>query len=300
MDKPLRFGLTSPVVTLVPRSHGPWEVAAGAEDLRQVAETADRLGYHHLSCSEHVGIPVDVAGVRGGRYYDPATTLAFFAACTSRIRLLTHVLVLPYHHPLEVAKRYGTLDVLSGGRVILGVGVGSLREEFDLLGAEFADRGPRFEDSLRALRAALGQRQPHYEGTHYRFRDFVIDPVALQPSVPLWLGGRSPRSLRRALRLADGWDPFGYGADALEDLLRRARQWPEWGARSQPFDIALSPEAPFDLRAPADIGAVVDAVARYRAIGATVVNLRFRSSTLAAFLEQLELFAERVAPRFSA
>lgn len=300
MDNPLRFGLTTPIVTLVPRSHAPWEAAAGAEDLRRVAEAADRLGYHHLSCSEHVGIPIDVAAVRGGRYFDPATTLAFFGACTSRIRLLTHVLVLPYHHPLEVAKRYGTLDVLSGGRVILGVGVGSLKEEFELLGAEFADRGPRFEDALRALRAALGQRQPHYEGTHYHFRDFVIDPAALQPRVPIWLGGRSPRSLRRALRLADGWDPFGLDADAVEDLLRRAREWPQWRERSQPFELALSPEAPLDLRADAGVGAAVDAVARYAAIGATVVNLRFRSSTRAEFLEQLVIFAERVAPKFSA
>lgn len=298
MDQPLRFGLTSPIVTLVPRSHGPWEVAAGAGELRQVAEAADRLGYHHLSCSEHVGIPVDVAAARGGRYYDPATTLGFLAACTSRIRLLTHVLVLPYHHPLEVAKRYGTLDALSGGRVILGLGVGSLREEFELLGADFAQRGPRFEDALHALRAALGQRQPHYEGSHYRFRDFVVDPAAVQTHVPIWLGGRSPRSLRRALRLADGWDPFGLGADALAELLHRAHDWPEWRDRSQSFTIALSPEAPLDLRS--DVGAVVDAVARYAAIGATILNLRFRSATLAEFLEQLELFAARVAPRFSA
>ena len=111
MDNPLRFGLTSPVVTLVPRSYGAWEVAAGAGELRQVAEAADRLGYHHLSCSEHVGIPVDVAAVRGGRYYDPATTLGFFAACTSRIRLLTHVLVLPYHHPVVYANPAAPVNV---------------------------------------------------------------------------------------------------------------------------------------------------------------------------------------------
>src|SRR5262249_34851800 len=112
----MRFGLTTPVVTMVPRAHADWEEDAGAEEIRRIAETADRCGYDYVSCSEHVGIPIDVARVRGGRYYEPASTLGFIAAVTRRIRLLTHVIVLPYHHPLAVAKRYGTLDRLSRGR----------------------------------------------------------------------------------------------------------------------------------------------------------------------------------------
>src|SRR6185295_7552645 len=121
------------------------------------------------------------------RYYDPLATLAFIAAQTSRIRLVTHVLVLPYHHPLALAKRYGTLDRLSGGRLILGVGVGTLEREFALLDAEFAGRGARYEDALRALRAALAGPAPEYEGTHYRFAGVVVDPCAVQARVPLWL-----------------------------------------------------------------------------------------------------------------
>src|SRR4029453_7559361 len=104
------------------RSHATWEADAGPHEIRRIAETADRLGYDYLGCSEHVGLPGDAAQVRGGRYYEPAGTLGFVAAITRRIRLLTHVIVLPYHHPLAVAKRYGTLDRLPGGRVILGVG----------------------------------------------------------------------------------------------------------------------------------------------------------------------------------
>ena len=295
----MRFGLTTPIVTLVPGAHAPWEQSARPADLRLIAETADRLGYHHLSCSEHVAIPAAVAGIRGGRYYDPAATLGFFAACTSRIRLLTHVLVLPYHHPLSIAKRFGTLDVLSGGRVILGVGVGSLEEEFGLLGADFNGRGPRFEDALRALRAALGQAQPRYAGTHYRFEELIVDPAAIQPHLPLWLGGRSRRSLRRALWLADGWDPFRYTVDELEQILPRARDWPEWRDRELPFDLVLTPERPFDLTTPAGFDAANKTAARYRALGASVLNLRFRSDTLAGWLEQIEVFAERVASNFA-
>src|SRR3954465_2577250 len=125
---------------MLPRAHAAWEETAGIDDVAAVAEAADRLGYHHLTCSEHVAVPADVATVRGARYWDPLPTFGYLAARTSRIRFATHVLVLGYHHPLAIAKRYGTLDVVCGGRLILGVGVGSLREEFELLGAPFDDR----------------------------------------------------------------------------------------------------------------------------------------------------------------
>ena len=287
----MRFGLTTPVVTLVPRTHAAWEAEAGPEELRQIAEAADRLGYEYLSCSEHVGIPTAVAAVRGGRYYEPAATLGFIAAITRRIRLLTHVIVLPYHHPLAVAKRYGTLDRLSGGRVILGVGVGSLQAEFALLGVDFAGRGARYDDALRALRAALGQRQPSYRGTHYQFDDFLIDPCAVQPHLPIWIGGRSARSLRRALALADGWDPFGLDVAQLGALLARAREWPQWADRRQPFEIVLSPEQPVALD---DLDQVRETIAAYARIGATKMNLRFRHRSVTHLLELLEQFAESV------
>jgi probable F420-dependent oxidoreductase len=293
----MRFGLTTPVVTLVPRTHADWEADAGPEALRRIAVAADRLGYAYLSCSEHVAIPVDVAAVRGGRYYDPAATLGYLAALTERIGLLTHVLVLPYHHPLAVAKRYGTLDRLSGGRVILGVGVGSLEAEFRLLGVDFADRGRRYEDALRALRAALGGRAPAYRGTHYAFADVIVDPAAIQPRVPIWIGGRSARSLRRALVFGDGWDPFGLDRDQLRAVLARARDTPEWGARDAPFDVVLSPDAPLAMDA---CDAVREIIAGYAALGATALNLRFRHRSLDHYLELLEAFATEIAPQFAA
>lgn len=295
----MRFGLTTPIVTLVPRAHAAWEAEAGPAELRRIAQVADQLGYDHLTCSEHVGIPSAVAAVRGGRYYEPAGTLGFVAAITERIRLLTHVIVLPYHHPLEVAKRYGTLDRLSNGRVILGVGVGSLQPEFELLGVDFAGRGARYEDALRALRAALGQRQPSYRGTHYEFADFIVDPCAVQPHLPIWIGGRSPRSLRRALELAEGWDPFGLDAAQLGALLERARDWPAWQQRADPFDIVLSPDAPVALDEPADVEQAQAMAANYARLGATAMNLRFRHRSLAHYLEPLERFARQVMPAVS-
>jgi probable F420-dependent oxidoreductase len=293
----VRFGLTTPIVTLTPRSHAPWETTAGLAELRRIAEAADRLGFHHLTCSEHVGIPLAAAPVRGARYYDPLATFGYLAAVTERIRFATHVVVLPYHHPLEVAKRYGTLDLVTGGRLILGVGVGSLEEEFDLLGVDFLGRGPVFEDGLRALRAVLGRREPAYEGSHYRIAGFVVDPCAVQERMPIWLGGRSPRSLRRALLFGDGWDPFRYGIDELEALLPEARAWPAWRERTEPFDVVLSPERALDVTTQAGRDEAASTLARYRAAGATAMNLRFRSTSCDHYVEQLEAFRDRLAPQ---
>src|SRR5580693_6274655 len=117
----MRFGIMTPVVFQPPGQANPWEADGDVEDIAAIARAADELGYHHLTCSEHVGIPEASAGRRGAVYWDPLATLGFLAAQTTRIRLATHVLVLGYHHPLALVKRYGTLDRLSGGRLVLGL-----------------------------------------------------------------------------------------------------------------------------------------------------------------------------------
>jgi probable F420-dependent oxidoreductase len=298
-EQAVRFGLTTPVVTLAPRAHSRWEVDGGPIELRQIAQAADRLGYHHLTCSEHVGIPTTAAAARGTRYYDPAATLAWMAALTTRIRLVTHVIVLPYHHPLAVAKRYGTLDRLSGGRLILGVGVGSLREEFELLGVDFDARGPRYEDALRALRSALSSARPSYRGAHYAFADFVIDPCGVQQPPPIWIGGRSARSLRRALLHGDGWDPFGLDLRQLAGIIARAKESAAWQARRRPFEIVLSLERLFDVRETEQREKLRALIGEYRRIGATLMSLRFQHESAAHYLEQIEIFAAQVAPAFA-
>jgi len=292
----MRFGLVTPVLTRHPDNDMEWTEEAGPEAIARIATAADRLGYHHVTCSEHVAIPSAAAPARGTRYYDPLATFGFLAARTTRLRFCTHVLVLGYHHPLAIAKRYGTLDRLSDGRLILGVGVGTLAGEFALLGAEFRERGARYEDALRALRAAFGRRTPHYEGTHYRFTDFVVDPCGTQTHVPIWLGGRTPRSLRRALVFGDGWDPFGLDLDRLEVLVTCARRSREWMERRAPFDLVLPLDVVLDPIDAADRQRLALRLARYRDLDASIVNLRFRHRNLEHYLEQLETFAATVAP----
>src|SRR5213593_4751925 len=166
----MRFGLVPPVVNRNPRFEpAEWETSAGIEELAEVARAADRLGYAFLSFPGHVAIPADVAEVRGGVYWDQLSTMGYLAACTERIGLASYCVVLGYYHPLQIAKSYGTLDHISGGRLILGVGVGSLREEFELLGRPFEDRGARADDAIRALRASLSRRTPSYRGAFYGY-----------------------------------------------------------------------------------------------------------------------------------
>ena len=292
----VRLGIVTPVVTMLPRAHAHWEETAGIAEIEQCVVAADRLGYHHATCSEHVAIPRDVAPVRGARYWDPLATFGYLAARTRSIRLATHVLVLGYHHPLEIAKRYGTLYQVCDGRLILGVGVGSLREEFELLGVEFDRRGERADDALRALRASLSKPEPDYTGSDYRYSDMVVDPHATQARVPIWIGGRTARSLRRAVELADGWAPFGLRPADLASLLSRARDTAAWSTRSNddaPFDFVLQPERPLD---PGDDAAATAAtVSDLVDAGATIVNVRVIHHSPAHYVEQLEAMRNIVA-----
>lgn len=278
----MRLGITSPVVTAVPGVHSPWERAAGIEELGAVAEAADRLGFDHLTCSEHVAVPVDIAEQRGGTYWDPLATFGYLAARTRRIRLATQVLVLGYHHPLDIAKRYGTLDRVSGGRLVLGLGVGSLEEEFRLLGADFAGRGAIADDALAALRASLSQREPAYHGAHFDYAGLVVEPHAVQTRVPLWIGGRTPRSLRRAVTHGDGWVPFGLPLERLGEMVGAA-ELPEG------FEVVLSAGRPLDPSGDPDRTA--EALRRVSAAGATVVSVSLSAESAGHYLEQLEALA---------
>jgi probable F420-dependent oxidoreductase len=275
----LKLSLATPVVTMAANSHAQWEEDASIDELARIAECADRFGYHHLTCSEHIALPAAELARRGARYWDPLATFGYLSARTSRIRFATYVLVLGYHHPLDIAKRYGTLDKLSNGRVILGVGVGTLEEEFDLIGAPFDQRGARADDSLRALRAAVSQPEPAYHGEFHDFEGFVVDPCAVQERVPLWVGGRTLRSLRRAATLGDGWCPFDVRP-------AQAAEWLKSFDFPAGFEIVLPSTARLDpINEP---GRTQEILAETAACGATIISCVFRHRSLEEYLEMLE------------
>lgn len=283
----MRLGITSPVVTAVPGAHSPWERTAGIEELAAIAEAADRLGFHHLTCSEHVAVPAHIAEQRGATYWDPLATFGHLAARTRRIRFATQVLVLGYHHPLALAKRYGTLDRVSGGRLVLGLGVGSLQEEFELLGAAFDGRGAIADDAVAALRASLSRREPAYHGEHFDYEGFVVEPHAVQDRVPLWIGGRTLRSLRRAVALGDGWVPFGLPLDRLGELVAAA-DLPEG------FEVILS--AGRQLDPSEDAGRTSAALHEAADAGATLVSVSLAADSADHYMEQTEALAALAAP----
>lgn len=274
----MRVGISTPVVMQVPGVSSDWEADAGVGELTEIARAADRLGFDHLTCAEHVAVPVDRAEGRGLTYWDPLATLTFLGAHTSRIRLVTSVLVLGYHHPLEIAKRYGTLDRLTGGRLVLGVGVGSLEEEFGLLGAQFAGRGERAEESLVALRDSLSNPRPAFHGRFFDYDGLAVQPWAVQPHVPIWVGGRTLRSLRRAVRLADGWMPFGCSTAELGDMLARV-ELPAGFEVVLPTGHAVDPLA--------DPAATARRLRRLAAIGATAVTCSVSADSARHYGEQL-------------
>ncbi|MET0700868.1 MAG: TIGR03619 family F420-dependent LLM class oxidoreductase [Mycobacterium sp.] len=279
----MKLGIATPVVTNVAGSALTWEQDATIEDIGRVAETADRLGYHHMTCSEHIGLPSTETDRRGARYWDPLSTFGYVSARTRQIKFATMTLVLGYHHPLAIVKRYGTLDHVSNGRVILGLGVGSLKEEFDLLGAPFDDRGARGDDHLRALRAALASNQPTYDGEFYSFGGLTVDPCALQPHLPFWIGGRTKRSLRRAVTLAEGWCPFYVSIET-------AAQWLETFDVPSGFEVVMPAEQPLD-----PVGepqATADTLGRMAAGGTTTLSARFVHHSLEHYLEQLHALVE--------
>lgn len=275
----MRIGLSTPIVVQVPGVASRWESTATIDDLARIARVADDLGYEYLTCSDHVAVPSADAARRGAVYWDPLAALGFLAAHTRRIRLATSVLVLGYHHPLEIAKRYGTLDRVSGGRVILGVGIGSLREEFDLLDAPWEQRAARADDAIAAIRASMSTPTPRYHGPFYDYDDVVVEPCAQQDRVPIWVGGRTAASLRRAVRLADGWTPFGLTNDQIASMTADIELPTD-------FELVLAtPRAVDPDGDPADVRRVLKAL---RDDGATVVTCSVRAESAEHYCEQLK------------
>lgn len=279
----MRVGISTPIVMQIPGVSSKWEHDGSVNDLAEIVSAADELGFDHLTCAEHVAVPIASAAGRGLTYWDPSATLGFLAGRTRNIRLATSVVVLGYHHPLEIAKRYGTVDLLSGGRLVLGVGVGSLEEEFALLGAPFTDRGERADDALRALRAALSDPMPAYSGPFYRFGDVAVQPCAVQAHVPIWVGGRTLRSLRRAVALADGWMPFGLSTADITGML--ARVSPPDG-----FDVVLPTGRAVDPSG--DSAGVLRRLIARRDAGATAVTCSIAAQSAADYRAQLAVLRD--------
>jgi probable F420-dependent oxidoreductase len=194
----MQFGLSLPHF---------WRVAS-PEAIRRVAQRAEHLGYDGIWASDHIVIPESAVDRFGSVFYEPLTVLGFAAACTSIIRLGTTVLIVPYRNPLVTAKVLSTLDVLSGGRVIAGMGVGWTEDEFKALGVPFQERGALSDEYIAVFKTLWTQDKPAFHGKYIHFDQIAFEPKPVQkPHIPIWIGGNSKRAIRRAVALGDGWHP---------------------------------------------------------------------------------------------
>ena len=188
------------------------------ESLARSVELAEALGYHLVMISDHVAITPDVQARYPAPFYDPFTALGWLAALTRRVELGTTVIILPYRHPLETARMAANLDRLSSGRLILGIGAGWAKQEFEALGVPFHRRGAITDDYLAAIKAAWTHDVASYEGQFVSFKDVHSTPrPARAPHPPIWVGGASDAALRRAVRHGDGWHPIRIRVDWLRD-----------------------------------------------------------------------------------
>lgn len=304
MSATVAFGLQLPVQSQSTMFVQPWEAEAGVEELARVARACEAAGFDYVAVCDHVAIPRNRAEAMGTEWWDTIATLGYLAAVTERVRLLSHVYVLAYRHPLVAAKAWATLDALSGGRAVLGVGAGHVEAEFAALGVPFADRGRLLDEAIDAVRAALGDEFPVHDGPSWSFADLGARPRPVQPRVPIWVGGSSAPALRRAALRGDGWLPQGPPEGGMAAGVARVRELRAEAGIDRPLTIGALSGPLYLGDPPAELGRCVRGPAEklaaylrtYRDLGVDQVQVGFASRSVEELCDQIAGFAAEVAP----
>ncbi len=253
------------------------------EVLLSCVQAAEAAGLDHVWIQDHIAIPPDDAEGSGGRYLDPLTALAWLAAHTERIRLGTGVLILPYRPPLPTAKAIATVQELSGGRLLLGVGVGWMDAEFRALGVPFAERGRRSDEALAFFRTCFSQ-----DVVRSGEQDFLFLPRPAAP--PIFVGGAGEHALRRTVAYGDGWLPMSADPETLAPAMARLAELALAAGRGVPEVVAFSG---FDPRDPAK---AVQQVVELAELGVSRIIAGVRYADADAFRAHVEFLAEHVRP----
>lgn len=305
----LSYGMQLPIQSQSTIYAEPWEAGATVTDLAEIARTADLTGFAYLASCDHVAIPRRLADTMSTVWYDPVATLSFLAGITERVRLLSHVAVVGLRHPLVTAKQYATVDHLSGGRLVLGVGAGHVREEFEALGVDFAERGAVLDETIDALRAALGQHEyPEFAGERFSFSGLGQRPRPAQRQIPMWVGGSSPAAVRRAALKGDGWLPQGDPRTKLPAQIAKLKALREEAGVTEPIEIGAIVEPLYVGEPEWDTGrrtltgkpdALAESLRAYAAMGVHQIQVRFRSRSRTELTDQMAAFAADVAPHLN-
>jgi probable F420-dependent oxidoreductase len=308
-DGAVVFGIQLPIQSPSTLSVEDWELESGPAELARVARQAEDSGFFYVAVCDHTAIPRRLAGAMSTTWYDTIATLGFLAGITTRVRLLSHVYVAAQRHPLRAAKEFSTLDVLSGGRVVIGVGAGHVNEEFDLFGPPFDERGAGLDEAIDALAAALTDEFPTLVGPRWPSRDVGATPRPVQrPRPPIWVGGSSRAALRRAAQRGDGWLPQTVRRSDMREQVAQLRQWRqelrhgapiEIGALAGVFHVGTSDH---DLPRGTISGSpeqIAENLAELVDMGVSHIQMRFPSRSVGELCDQMAAFGEQVGPLLS-
>jgi probable F420-dependent oxidoreductase len=277
---------------------------SAAGPLKDVAVAAERSGFDGFALSEH-----PVPGARwldagGHQTFDPFVALGFVAAATERIRLLTYLAVAPYRNPSLLAKSAATLDKLSGGRLIPGIGTGYQKSEFHALGVDFDERNVLFDEALDVLPQHWSGKPFSYQGSHFSARDVMARPVPVQDPIPIWIGGNSKLSRRRVANRAQGWMPMSGGGElsstartpelgtysALAETISEIRESAVAAGRLDPIDVVYSYSGAGIEDPTTDVDRHWEAFAALEKAGVTWILVSSFTDGLPATTEFLESF----------
>jgi len=305
-DGQVAFGIQLPIQSQSTIYVEDWERSAGPAELARVARQAEESGFFYVAVCDHTAIPRRLAGAMSTTWYDTVATLGFLAGITSRVSLMSHVYVAAQRHPLRAAKEFSTLDALSGGRVIIGVGAGHVTEEFDMFGPPFEQRGAGLDEAIDALAAALSDEYPTLAGPRWPARDVGVSPRPVQqPRPPIWVGGSSRAALRRAARRGDGWLPQTVRRSDLRDQVAQLLELRQDMRGGAPIEIgALAGvfhvgEPDRELPRGTVSGSperIAENLAELIDLGASHIQMRFTNRSLAELCDQMAAFGEQVGP----
>lgn len=306
------YGMQLPVQSQSTRYVAEWETRAGPAELAQVARAADEAGFFYLGVCDHTAIPRRLSDTMGTVWYDTVATLGWLAGITSRARLLSHVLVLAQRHPLRAAKELATVDLLSDGRLIVGVGAGHVLEEYELLAGGFDHRGRDTDEAVAALAVALAEEFPELPGPRWPASGMGVAPRPVQqPRPPIWIGGSSAPAIRRTALLGDGWLPQGTPRRQLPEQIDQLRRWRDELRGGAPLDIGTIAE-PIYLNGPGTGGdagweqpgwvltggpdAVAASLRQLVEMGVNHLQVRFMARSAGELCDQVAAFGEQVGP----
>ena len=293
------------------------------DDIRRFAESAESLGFESIWIGDHIILPTEGTTqypyTADGSFSRPSeapfletmTVLSYLAACTERIRIGSTVVILPYRNPIVQAKMFASLDVLSKGRAVCGVGVGWLEKEFDTLGVPYAERGPMSDEFLAIFKSLWTEADPEFHGKFYSYDAIQFYPKPIQkPHIPIWIGGHTRRALRRTVAYGDAWHPTRQTPEYVAEMLPYLRRYAEeMGRDVNEITISLKRTLHFT-----DIGIeekggirsggamiatteeVIADVHRCAEFGISQLTYDFRTSDVDESIRVMEHFAEKVVP----